>query len=409
MANILTTVQLGQLLQKCDKLLINKYGIDLLNILKIDLGDAKTEQIMILLMQFDEIREIIIKYNLYEFIYNFIADYSNKKIFTLSTKDLIVTTKQPHQILNLNTLLTEKQLKIVFDSLENNLHLYDKLYRDKIFLIQSSIGRVEKIAISPTRLFHILGFDEKLISPKNQKGFAEFCQMFSIEDNIKSKLSDKKNLYEVIMAIIKREDDIISAVLEGKLNNTLNFPKIEMKNYSFERMGILEHSSGMIFYENPYTEKRHIKSDLFLLRDFIRNYKLEFIFEAYRPYKFEMTKSSISSSQFSNVKISDAESIFISQKGVNSPLINGQKTSISEKVGIYKPKDFEYTISQTDEQDGGEMPISDPIEVVEFTDEDKMKIIQSIIEGLPMLDNQHLKKLYDDLTYNLGGRTKFTR
>ena len=331
----------------------------------------------------------------------FIDDFSSKKIFTLSYDDLEFTRKKPEEIQDLHALLTEKQLRTIFQSLRNNVELYDKLYRDKILLIKSSVGRSEKITISPERFFHILGFEEKLIVPKNQAGFDEFKRVFLPGDDIKSLLSDRKDLYSVLNLMIKREETIIDAVLNGDLNNTLNFPKIEMKNYGFERMGILEHSTGMIFYDASISSvsKSYLQSDLFLLQDFIRNYKLDFIFEAYRPYKFSKNKTMNGYTSFPSVPVSDAESLFISKKGENSDFRVGQQSSISASVGSYHPKAFDYMITL---DDGSDAPFSDPIDFVEFSDVDKMRITQSIIDGLPMLDNAHLIELYNDLQRGLG-------
>src|SRR5574344_335009 len=240
MEKIITTKELAKLYKLCDKFLINKYGTDLVGLFNVEIKENKTETIMMILLQFNEIKQLIDDYGLYEFMYNFIDKYSKKKIFNLSNYDLKVTTDKPENIRHIEGLLTEEQLHNVFLSLEHNLELYDKLYRDKILLIQSSIGRLERITISPIRLFHMLGFEEKLIKPSNQSGFEEFSKIFEAKDDIKSLLSDKKNLYEVLHVMLRREQTIIDAVLNGQLNHTLNFPKIEMKNYSFERIGVLE-------------------------------------------------------------------------------------------------------------------------------------------------------------------------
>ena len=116
-----------------------------------------------------------------------------------------------------------------------------------------------------------------------------------------------------------------------------------MKNYAFERMGMLEHSSGVIFYDKTIdtsleAKTSHLKADLFLLNDFIKNYDLDFVFSAYRPYKFSRNFSMINKKTNiqNNLPTSDAESLFISSKGwENSRFLNGQLSSISESVGIY--------------------------------------------------------------------------
>ncbi len=397
--SIITTSDLANFLKLCNHHLIQKYGIDLIGVLQLDIEENTTEILMMLLMQFEDVKEIIKQYELYDMLYNFIDEFQRTKIYKLSTEDLSITLHKGEQIKNLNSLLTEKQLEQIFKALEHNMYLYEKLYKDKVFIIDSSIGKKAKVTISSARLFHILGLEEKVIKTNMQ----EFESVFNHSDNIKSLMTDRKDLFTVLEKILANETRIINAVLEGKLNHTFNFPKIEMKNYAFERMGMLEHSSGVIFYDKTIdtsleAKTSHLKSDLFLLNDFIRNYDLDFVFSAYRPYKFSRNFSMINKKANiqNNLPTSDAESLFISSKGwENSRFLNGQLSSISESVGIYHKNNFDYTIFLEDES---ELPPVDPDEYIEFSDEDKARMANVIIENLPNLDNSHLKNLYDELT-----------
>lgn len=397
--SIITTSDLANFLKLCNHHLIQKYGIDLIGVLQLDIEENTTEILMMLLMQFEDVKEIIKQYELYDMLYNFIDEFQKTKIYKLSIEDLSITLHKGEQIKNLNSLLTEKQLEQIFKALEHNMYLYEKLYKDKVFIIDSSIGKKAKVTISSTRLFHILGLEEKVIKTNMQ----EFESVFNHSDNIKSLMTDRKDLFTVLEKILANETRIINAVLEGKLNHTFNFPKIEMKNYAFERMGMLEHSSGVIFYDKTIdtsleAKTSHLKSDLFLLNDFIRNYDLDFVFSAYRPYKFSRNFSMINKKANiqNNLPTSDAESLFISSKGwENSRFLNGQLSSISESVGIYHKNNFDYTIFLEDES---ELPPVDPDEYIEFSDEDKARMANVIIENLPNLDNSHLKNLYDELT-----------
>lgn len=403
--SIITTSDLANFLKLCNHHLIQKYGIDLIGVLQLDIEENTTEILMMLLMQFEDVKEIIKQYKLYDIIYDFIDELQRTKIYRLSTEDLSITLHKGEQIENLDSLLTEKQLEQIFKALEHNMYLYEKLYKDKVFIIDSSIGKKAKVTISSTRLFHILGLEEKVIKANMQ----EFESVFNHSDNIKSLMTDRKDLFTVLEKILANETRIINAVLEGKLNHTFNFPKIEMKNYAFERMGMLEHSSGVIFYDKTIdtsleAKTSHLKSDLFLLNDFIRNYDLDFVFSAYRPYKFSRNFSMINKKTNiqNNLPTSDAESLFISSKGwENSRFLNGQLSSISESVGIYHKNNFDYTIFLEDES---ELPTVDPDEYIEFSDEDKARMANVIIENLPNLDNSHLKNLYDELTK--GNKTR---
>lgn len=405
--SIITTSDLANFLKLCNHHLIQKYGIDLIGVLQLDIEENTTEILMMLLMQFEDVKEIIKQYELYDMLYNFIDEFQRTKIYRLSTEDLSITLHKGEQIENLDSLLTEKQLEQIFKALEHNMYLYEKLYKDKVFIIDSSIGKKAKVTISSTRLFHILGLEEKVIKANMQ----EFESVFNHSDNIKSLMTDRKNLFTVLEKILANETRIINAVLEGKLNHTFNFPKIEMKNYAFERMGMLEHSSGVIFYDKTIdtsleAKTSHLKADLFLLNDFIRNYDLDFVFSAYRPYKFSRNFSMINKKTNiqNNLPTSDAESLFISSKGwENSRFLNGQLSSISESVGIYHKNNFDYTIFLEDES---ELPPVDPDEYIEFSDEDKARMANVIIENLPNLDNSHLKNLYDELTKGKGNKKR---
>ena len=405
--SIITTSDLANFLKLCNHHLIQKYGIDLIGVLQLDIEENTTEILMMLLMQFEDVKEIIKQYELYDMLYNFIDEFQRTKIYRLSTEDLSITLHKGEHIENLDSLLTEKQLEQIFKALEHNMYLYEKLYKDKVFIIDSSIGKKAKVTISSTRLFHILGLEEKVIKANMQ----EFENVFNHSDNIKSLMTDRKDLFTVLEKILANETRIINAVLEGKLNHTFNFPKIEMKNYAFERMGMLEHSSGVIFYDKTIdtsleAKTSHLKADLFLLNDFIRNYDLDFVFSAYRPYKFSRNFSMINKKANiqNNLPTSDAESLFISSKGwENSRFLNGQLSSISESVGIYHKNNFDYTIFLEDES---ELPPVDPDEYIEFSDEDKARMANVIIENLPNLDNSHLKNLYDELTKGKGNKKR---
>jgi hypothetical protein len=285
--------------------------------------------------------------------------------------------------------MTEERLDKVFEALEHNMKLYDRLYRDKIWIIDSSIGKTDKISISPTRFFHLMGLDEKDF--KDEDSMRLFESVFPVEDSIRSLMKDRKDLFKVLEKMLQRETTIKQAILDGTLKPVINPRKLEMKGFSFERMGIIEHSSGMVFYDKELAQQlgynTRLQTDLILLSNFIRKYNLEFVFSMYRRYKH-------------TPRAKDAESLIISQRGYeNSEFIRGQQVSISESARRYSPKDFEYTIRA---EDGSEEPISDPDEFFEFSDEDKARMAHTIITELPQLDTEHLKDVYNTLNNNLS-------
>ena len=107
---------------------------------------------------------------------------------------------------------------------------------------------------------------------------------------LKGELSSKRfsqNLFDILNELNINKDIITKGDINSKEQNIIrkqiiyifrgypnkelfnNFPKIEMKNYAFERMGMLEHSSGVIFYDKTIdtsleAKTSHLKSDLFL-------------------------------------------------------------------------------------------------------------------------------------------------
>ena len=317
-----------------------------------------------------------------------LVNYSEKKIFSISDETLRLSTKRPYELFDNEYKVTEDRLDKIFKALEHNMELYDKLYRDKIWIIDSSIGRTEKISISPTRFFHLMGLDEKDF--KDEASMRLFESVFPVEDSIKSLMRDRKDLFKVLEKMLQRETIIKQAILDGTLKPVINPQKLEMKAFSFERIGIIDHSTGMIFYDRELAKSlgynTRLQTDLILLSNFIRKYNLEFVFSMYRKYKH--TK-----------KAKDAESLIIPQKGYEqSEFIKGQQVSISESAKKYSPKDFEYTILL---DDGSEEPLSDPEEFVEFSNEDKAQIAHAIITELPLLDTEHLKEVYNTLKNNL--------
>lgn len=387
MSNTLTVYKLAQILKLCDKYLINKYQTNIESLIEMNI-DNKVEMIMMLLLANEELSTMFEQYDLYNDMYNLLASYSEKKIFSISDETLRLSTKRPNDLFENEYKVTENRLDKIFKALEHNMELYDKLYRDKIWIIDSSIGRTEKISISPTRFFHLMGLDEKDF--KDEASMKLFESVFPVEDSIKSLMRDRKDLFKVLEKMLQRETIIKQAILDGTLKPVINPQKLEMKAFSFERIGIIEHSTGMIFYDRELAKSlgynTRLQTDLILLSNFIRKYNLEFVFSMYRKYKH--TK-----------KAKDAESLIIPQKGYEqSEFIKGQQVSISESAKKYSPKDFEYTILL---DDGSEEPLSDPEEFVEFSNEDKAQIAHAIITELPLLDTEHLKEVYNTLKNNL--------
>ena len=160
MGKIITMHELAQVLKLCDKYLINRYQTNIEQLMEMNI-DNKVESILMLLLANEEISNLFEQYELYDVMYDLLDSYSQKKIFAISDDTLRLSTKRPNDLTETEYRVTEDRLDKIFESLEHNMELYDRLYRDKIWIIDSSIGRTERISISPTRFFHLMGFDEK--------------------------------------------------------------------------------------------------------------------------------------------------------------------------------------------------------------------------------------------------------
>ena len=388
MNRIVTMQDFAQVLKICDSYLIRKYQTNIEQLMMMNI-DNKAETILMLLLANEEIARLFDHYNLNDIMYDYLDSYSEKKIFTIPDKTFAPSRKKPYELTDEEYQFTEEQIDQIFKALEHNMELYDRMYRDKIWIIDSSIGRTEKTSISTTRFFHLMGLDERDF--KDEDSMKLFESVFETKDNIRSLMKDKKDLFKVLSTMIRRETSIREAILDGTLRPVINPHKMELKNFSFERMGIIEHSSGMVFYDKKLAEQlghyTNLQTDLILLSNFIRKYNLEFIFTTYKKYRHTPIAK-------------DAESIFIPEDGYeNSQFIRGQQVSISERARRYSPKDFEYTIRT---ENGEEEPLSDPEEIIEFSDIDKARMAQAIIEKVPQLDTGHLKEVYESISNSLS-------
>ena len=223
--------EFAKFLQLCDIKLQKKYQTKLNQIMQIDI-DNKVETVMMLLLSDDELKYFVSQYNMHDLLYEYLEGYSEKKIFTISDKTLELSTSRPYDLSDDEYLISEKRLDNIFKALEKNMELFEKVYKDKIWIIDSSIGRSEKISISPTRFFHLMGFDEKDF--KDSDSMKAFESVFNLGDNIKSLMTDRKDLFAVLEKLLERETTVKEAILDGTLKPVINPYKLEMKNFGFE-------------------------------------------------------------------------------------------------------------------------------------------------------------------------------
>ena len=142
MGKIVTMHELAQVLKLCDKYLINRYQTNIEQLMEMNI-DNKVESILMLLLANEEISNLFEQYELYDVMYDLLDSYSQKKIFAISDDTLRLSTKRPNDLTETEYIVTEDRLDKIFESLEHNMELYDRLYRDKIWIIEDrkSVGR----------------------------------------------------------------------------------------------------------------------------------------------------------------------------------------------------------------------------------------------------------------------------
>lgn len=365
----MTTKQLANFFNGVNIHLKQKYGTDLMTLIQLGLTP---DELLICIFQFNDLYEYVKSNGIKQEIINILNYYCSKSIKNVPDDDISFAKKSAIKTFKQGGILTESELKQVFESLRKNKELFDQIYRDKVWLIETNIRKNAALRITDFKLFHLLGFSQ----PEIKRDF----------DNIKKILPTLKfddvasfsSLYDVLMLFIDNEHTLIEHALSGDLKASFNFPKIRIKNYAFERLGLIERSSGVVFYDKNKDEKppSNLKSDIFLLRDLIRNYKLDFIFNGYRFYDEDNL-------------VRNTETIFLNEDGENAHFLTNQEASISERVGSFHPKKFEYVIKEVPSD--GQMAYAD--NVIEFSMEDRKEMADKMIAAFPQLDKSSIEDL----------------
>ena len=364
----MTTKQLANFFNEVDIKLKQKYGTDLMTLIQLGLT---SDELLICIFQFNELYEYVKNNGIKQEIIDFLNYYCSKNIRNVPDSDIKFAKKSAIKTFKQGGILTESELKQVFESLRKNKELFDQIYRDKVWLIETNIGKNVALRITDFKLFHLLGFSQ----PEIKRDF----------DNIRKILPTLKfddvasfsSLYDVLMLFIDNEHTLIEHALAGDLKASFNFPKIRIKNYAFERLGLIERSSGVVFYDKSKDKNQSsLNSDIFLLRDLIRNYKLDFIFNGYRFFEEDNL-------------VRNAETIFLNEDGENAHFLTNQEASISERVGSFHPKKFEYVIKEIPPD--GQMAYVD--NVIEFSMEDRKEMADKMIAAFPQLDKSSIEDL----------------
>lgn len=403
---ILSTIDMALFYNVIDKYFKSVLNVEILEIYDKVTSSAEdvTKYLFLRLCENTLLLNFMNKHNLLGIIPNILFEMGNKKILTITDSIIENSNKAPSQMPIPDD---ENQIKRIFLALRKNYELYEELYRDKIWLINSenNVGQIigqARIKISPYMFFHLMGFDyKKIINPnKHSSQGLEFSRVFPDSQyamRLLSNFGDEKNVYKIMELLLESEQRFLSLAMDGLLSHTINIEKIEMKSFSFERMGVIQSASGMIFFDKQKAidlgygnSVQHLNSDIILLNDFIRKYEIQKLFALdFVISPFDKIK---------NKQISDQQSIFLSRNGgLNSGILDQQKASISSSAIGYRENDFGYSITEIGENGGTIVqPNAEPIEWKTFDDEDRKRVAQTIIDSVPGLDLTDLKQVVNN-------------
>ena len=411
----ISTIDLALVYNLCDKYIKSKLGFDILTIFdKVDQSpDDIARYIMFELFSETKIANFLDSYGISNLLANTIYTMGDKKIVTINEPVIQNSNKRPHQM---PIPTDENQIRRIFNALRRNYELFEQLYKGKVWLVSSSdkegneLGTA-KIHISAYAFFHLMGFDYRnLLNPnkKEKDGRThelqgrEFASIFPNSTQayrLLQNFGNEKNQYLLIEELLKSEERFLQAALGGQLSNSVNVDKLELKSYTFERMGVVESASGMIFFDKQKAislhgeeEFKHINADIILLNDFLRKYDMSKLFGLdFVISPFDKIKSG---------QKSDQQSIFLTKQlggGFNSHLFDQQIASVSSSVAGYRENDFNYSITEQGSEGGN--PPGDPIDYREFDEEDRKRVAQTISEAIPELDQTYLNEITNGKGY----------
>jgi len=321
-----------------------------------------------------------------------LKEQNKGKIISGITDLDIESSKRPR--FNSNNMSTD-EMQTIFKAIESNLELYERLYRDKIYKLETTLNRTILLNIGRAKVFHLLGFN--LIDWQRNYRREILSVMpemrMVIDDNYASMCNnDDARLFGVLYDILNREEDIINAILDGKISDK-SFPlqKIKTKNYAFERLGLIEKPTGVVFYDkdkDPNNTK--LKSGIMLLRDVIRDYNLNWIFNGYMD---DRTISRISVSGNRKYKVKNASTLLVEPE--YSDRLSNQLASITTGIGSIRKKDFDYNISLLEDE---------PVEP--FSDEEIFRMAGKIVAYFPELNLAHLQEFLENNYYGKNPKGK---
>jgi hypothetical protein len=364
---VLAIVNLG-LIDLSKKMLLTEK-----NILKL----MSADQIYHGIMTSRLIKRRIIKedlgYQVYKCIEQLVFSEQVKKIPSITETDIMrsIDTKNIYRF-------SVADMRTVFDAMKNNYELYEKMYRYKKYEIRTTDYQNYIINISSSKLLHLLGVDFYKLQNYYKNEIIRLLPELKALINVDYKAActnQTDELLEFLRIIIEKEDRIIDAILESdKMAKAFSMHKMKTKNFAFERLGLIESPAGVVLYDkNLNNIPSSLKSDLFILRDFIKGLELHWIFNGYVPYQEE---------------IRDAETLLIETD--YSKKFEGQQISISKSVRTVNKSNFGFSINNLDYE---HLMYRTPERIIRFKDKDILLEAQKILKYFPAAKINHLEDI----------------
>lgn len=334
--------------------------------------DFSVDELMNLICVDYNVQKLINEAANYEQIYYYLEQIKfqglKKVIPRIYDKDIMLSI-HPEIV----TIVSAAEIKMVFRAMRNNLHLYEKLYANKIYEITDTLNQKFKINITNSKVFHLFGMNFKEWQKQYRK------EILAILPEIKNLLNENyidictnndRRLYETIKLILSKEDQIINQILTNEqVAKAFPIPKMKAKNFAFERLGLINAPAGIVFYDKKKDQsgqKSMVSSDLFILRDFIMDYELRWIFNGYNSY---------------GRPIKTAETLLL-EKDTSNKFIN-QLISVSSNVRTINKSNIDFGI----------LIIKDEDDEVGFGGSAILNTANKLIESFPNANLDHLNDL----------------
>lgn len=176
---------------------------------------------------------------------------------------------------------------------------------------------------------------------------------------------DNPELYDLLGKILNKEQVIIDDLLSNnsQLSRAIPLQKIKMKNFLFERSNPYQTKGVILYNREGLVSNSHLTTDVFLLKDFVQSYRLNWALMGYARYN--------------ESEIRNPETLLIGNDSyyrVKNQIIGVTKSiSTVSKDGL-NPMDYNQGSNK-------------------FDDDDIIKLAKKIIESFPNANLAHLNSI----------------